>query len=134
MDLRRTKGDEDAPHAGVVKSMVYGASSWERPIVFHQKAQNEIRRFSKEVRTRLGCGLFRLRMAESLSMPNARPCQRSLRAFQNCVSLVRRGRSGSTTASPKGVLVFHAFAKKTQRTPPFEMELARKRMKELLDA
>jgi phage-related protein len=30
--------------------------------------------------------------------------------------------------------VFHAFVKKTQRTPPLEMELARKRLKELLDA
>ena len=38
------------------------------------------------------------------------------------------------TASAKGILVFHAFAKKTQRTPPLELELARKRLKELLDA
>lgn len=38
------------------------------------------------------------------------------------------------TGSPKGVLVFHAFEKKTQRTPPLEIELARKRLKELLDA
>jgi phage-related protein len=38
------------------------------------------------------------------------------------------------TASSLGVLVFHAFIKKTQRTPPLEMELARKRLKELLDA
>ena len=28
---------------------------------------------------------------------------------------------------------FHAFVKKTQRTPPLEIELARKRLKELLD-
>jgi len=38
------------------------------------------------------------------------------------------------TASSRGVLVFHAFAKKTQRTPPLEIELARKRWKELFDA
>ena len=38
------------------------------------------------------------------------------------------------TATVKGVLVFHAFAKKTQRTPPLEIELAKKRLKELLDA
>jgi len=37
------------------------------------------------------------------------------------------------TASAKGILVFHAFAKKTQRTPPLDLELARKRLKELLD-
>ena len=38
------------------------------------------------------------------------------------------------TASAAGVLVFHAFAKKTQRTRAPEIELARKRLKELLDA
>lgn len=38
------------------------------------------------------------------------------------------------TASPQGILVFHAFGKKTQRTPPLEIDLARKRLKELLDA
>jgi len=37
------------------------------------------------------------------------------------------------TASAKGILVFHAFVKKTQRTPPLEITLARKRLKELLD-
>jgi len=37
-------------------------------------------------------------------------------------------------ASSQGVLVFHAFVKKTRRTPPLEIELARKRLQELLDA
>ena len=37
------------------------------------------------------------------------------------------------TASAKGVLVFHAFVKKTQRAPANEIELGRKRLKELLD-
>jgi phage-related protein len=37
------------------------------------------------------------------------------------------------TATAKGILVFHAFAKKTQRTPPLEIELAKKRLKKLLD-
>ena len=30
------------------------------------------------------------------------------------------------------VLIFHAFEKKTARTPPHEIELARKRLKEML--
>jgi len=38
------------------------------------------------------------------------------------------------TATAKGVLVFHAFAKKTQRTHPLQIELAEKRLEELLDA
>lgn len=31
------------------------------------------------------------------------------------------------------VLIFHAFAKKTQQTPPKEIALAQKRLKEMLD-
>jgi phage-related protein len=38
------------------------------------------------------------------------------------------------TASSRGILVFHAFVKKTQRTPPLEIGLAKKRLKKLLDA
>jgi phage-related protein len=38
------------------------------------------------------------------------------------------------TASSRGVLVFHAFAKKTRRTPPLEIDLGKKRLKELFDA
>ena len=69
-------------------------------------------------------------------MPNARP----MPAVAAGVSELRiRGENGSFrvfyfTATAKGVLVFHAFEKKTQRTPPLEIELAKKRLKELLDA
>jgi phage-related protein len=35
--------------------------------------------------------------------------------------------------SSRGVLVVHAFVKKTQATPQQDVELARKRLKELLD-
>jgi phage-related protein len=31
------------------------------------------------------------------------------------------------------VLIFHAFSKKTQKTPPHEIALAQKRLKEILD-
>jgi phage-related protein len=34
--------------------------------------------------------------------------------------------------SPRGILVFHAFMKKSQATPQRELDLARKRWKELL--
>ena len=84
----------------------------------------------------LGRGLFRLQLGEPIGMPNSRP----MPAVAPGVSELRmKGEDGIFrvfyyTASPRGVLVFHAFVKKTQRTPPLEMELARKRLKELLDA
>ena len=38
------------------------------------------------------------------------------------------------TRSLEGILVFHAFVKKAKQTPTSEMEVGRKRLKELLDA
>ncbi len=106
-----------------------------RPIIFHPKARGEIRRFPKAERSLIGRGLFRLQLGETLSMPIARP----MPTVAPGVSELRvRGEDGVFrvfyfTATAKGVLVFHAFAKKTQRTPPLEIELARKRLKELID-
>lgn len=37
------------------------------------------------------------------------------------------------TKTSRGVLVFHAFVKKSRATPEFELSLGKKRLKELLD-
>jgi phage-related protein len=36
------------------------------------------------------------------------------------------------TSSPRGILVFHAFVKKTRVTPKRELDLGRKRLRELI--
>jgi phage-related protein len=75
-------------------------------------------------------------MREQIGMPNSRP----MPEVASGVSEIRVKGADSIyrtfyyTRSSAGVLVFHAFVKKTQRTPPLEIELARKRLKELLDA
>jgi phage-related protein len=75
-------------------------------------------------------------MGEQIGMPNSRP----MPGVATGVSELRlKGEDGAFrvfyyTASLRGVLVFHAFAKKTQRTPAFEIELAKKHLRELLDA
>lgn len=77
-----------------------------------------------------------MQIGEQIGMPNSRP----MPAVGAGVSELRvKVEDGSYrvfyyTASPLGILVFHAFVKKTQRTPPLEMDVARKRLKELLDA
>ena len=107
-----------------------------RPILFHPKARDAIRRFPKEVRLRLGKGLFRLQMGERIGMPNSRP----MPVVADGVSELRvKSKDGAYrafyyTESARGVIVFHALVKKTQQTPPLELELARKRLKEVLDA
>ena len=95
-----------------------------------------IRGFPREVRDRLGRGLFQLQMGEQIGMPDARP----MPGVGAGVSELRvRGEDGIYralyyNASAEGILLFHAFVKKTQRTPPAEIHLARRRLKELLDA
>jgi len=75
-------------------------------------------------------------MGESLGMPNARP----MATISPGVWELRVTGEGGIfrvfyyTASSAGVLVFLAFARKTQRTPAPEIELAKRRLKELLDA
>ena len=106
------------------------------PIIFHPKTRKIIRQFPKKARTRLGKGLFRLQMGEQIGMPNSRPMPAVAAGASELRVKAEDGnfRAFYYTASSQGVLVFHAFVKKTQRTPPLELEMARKRLKELLDA
>lgn len=106
-----------------------------RPIIFHPKARDAIRRFPKDARLRLGKGLFRLQMGESVGMPNSRPMPVVAPGASELRVKTQDGayRAFYYTASPEGILVFHALLKKTQQTPPLEIELARKRLKEILD-
>ena len=74
-------------------------------------------------------------MGEQLGMPHSRP----MPSVAAGVSELRvQGEDGAyrafyLTPSPEGILVFHAFVKKTRQTPAPEIGLARKRLKELLD-
>ena len=89
----------------------------------------------QKARIRIGKAVFRLQMGEQIGMPDSRPTP----SVEGGASELRvKGEDGVfrvfyCTASVMGVLVFHAFVKKTQRTPAHEIELGRKRLKELLD-
>lgn len=106
-----------------------------RPVVFHPKARDAIRAFSREIRDRLGKALFLLQVGEQPGMPLSRP----MSSVAPGVSELRlhsedgQFRTLYFTASAKGILVPHAFVKKTQHTPPSEVQLARKRLKEMQD-
>jgi len=75
-------------------------------------------------------------MGEQIGLPNSRP----MLAMAAGVSELRvKSKDGAYrafyyTASARGVIVFHALVKKTQQAPPLELELARKRLREVLDA
>jgi phage-related protein len=105
-----------------------------KPIVFHPKAREAIRRFPWQVRDRLGKALYLLQMGESPGMPLSRPMPSVARG----VSELRiRGDDGQfrvfyVFGDAEAIWVVHAFAKKTRQTPASEIELGRKRLKEMI--
>jgi phage-related protein len=70
--------------------------------------------------------------------PHPLPLQNHFIIIPGVAGLRVRGEDGQFrafyfTASEEGILVVHAFARKTQQTPPADIKLARKRLKEMLD-
>ena len=102
--------------------------------IFHPAARSVIRSFPEDVRQELGKAIYDLQKGEVLAMPLSRPMPS---IAQGAAELRIRDRSRVYRAfyysrSPRGILVFHAFAKKTQATPARELDLGKKRLKELL--
>jgi len=94
-----------------------------------------MREFSEDVRREFGKAIFDLQKGEKLSMP----LSRLMASVASGVEELRvRDRSGvyrvfCYTKLADSIMIFHAFAKKTQKTPPQEIALAQKRFKEMLD-
>ena len=101
---------------------------------FHPKARDAIREFPEDVRRALGKAIFDLQKGERLSMPLSRP----MPSVEPGVEELRiKDRTGAYrvfhyTRLADSVLIFHAFTKKTQKTPAHEIALAQQRLKELL--
>ena len=106
-----------------------------RPVVFHIRAKEEIRELPRDVRLKLGSALFALQRGFSLGMPVSRPMPVVMPGVEE---LRLRGESGQYRVfcyrkASIGVLVFRAFHKKTPETPRSEVELARRRLTEMLN-
>ena len=86
-------------------------------------------------RSELGKAIFDLQAGANLTMP----LSRSMSSVAAGVNELRiRDRSGIYrvfyyTKLADSILIFHAFAKKTQKTPQHEIVLAQQRLKEILD-
>ncbi|SRR5258705_13730657 len=105
-----------------------------RLVLIHPRAQQVIRGFSKPVRVELGSALVKLQLGMTLGLPVSRPMPD---IFAGAHELRLRDATGIQRvfyylSSNRGILVFHAFVKKTQKTPGSEMNLGRKRLKEML--
>jgi phage-related protein len=103
--------------------------------IFHPSARAAIRLFPEDVRREFGKAIFDLQKGEILSMP----LSRGMASLSPGAAELRiRDRGGSFRVfyyarSARGILVFHAFAKKTRTTPKSELESGKRRLKELLD-
>jgi len=106
-----------------------------KPVDFHPKALDFIRAQPVSIRERIGEALRNLQKGVRLGMPLSRPMREvgqgvhelrirskelTIRVFY-CL-----GRSDT-------IIVFHAFEKKSQKTPVREINLARQRLQEVLD-
>lgn len=105
-----------------------------KPAVFHPLARASIRSFPEDVRRECGKIIFDLQKGEKLSLPLSRPMPSVAAGAEE---LRIKDRSGAYrvfyyTKLAKSVLIFHAFRKKTQKTPLHEIALARIRLREML--
>ena len=106
-----------------------------KKVIFHPKAREAIRQLPDQVKDDLGQALFLLQQGHKLSMPLSRP----MPSVAPGVSELRlhdgagQFRAFYFTASTEGILVFHAFVKKSEQTPPIEIQTGRRRLKEMLD-
>lgn len=104
-----------------------------KSVEFHHEALEVIRRFSEDARKHVGKALYDLQMGATLAMPLSRP----MPSVGSGVHELRiRDESGAhrvfyVTKVAGRILVFHAFTKKTQRTPEREIEIGKERLSEM---
>ena len=105
-----------------------------KAIRVHKAAAKEIGNLSVVLRVRIAELLDLVAHGESLGLPMSRP----MPSIATGVHELRiKDSSGQYrvfyyTKVQSEILVFHCFKKKTQATPKKEMDLAKKRLKELL--
>lgn len=103
--------------------------------IFHPAALAVMRTFPESARRRIGKLIWDLQQGIVLKMPVSRSMPP---VMPGCAELRVKDASGAyrifyVMKHERGVLIFHAFWKKSEKTPKFEIEAGRKRLKELLD-
>jgi phage-related protein len=106
-----------------------------KPIDFHSRALAFIREQSVSIRRQIGEALRDLQKGINLGMPLSRPMTTIARGVYE----IRVRGDGATVRvfyyvlRSDAIIVFHAFQKKSQKTPLREINLARRRLKEVLN-
>jgi phage-related protein len=106
-----------------------------KPIDFHTRALAFIKEQSASIRRQIGEALRDLQKGLTLGMPLSRP----MTTIAPGVHEIRVRGDGSTVRvfyyvrRSDAIIVFHAYQKKSKKTPLREINLARKRLKEVLN-
>jgi phage-related protein len=102
---------------------------------FHPSLQKILRSFPKAVRREFGKAIFELQGGIILgpplckAMPSVGKGVSELR-IKNSTGIYR---AFYLAKMADEILIFHAFQKKTQKTPQQEIEIGKKRLREMLD-
>jgi phage-related protein len=102
---------------------------------FHSSVLPILREFPEEARREIGKAIFELQKGEKLTMPLSRPMPD---VGSNVHEIRVKDRSGAyrifyVTVAADGVYIFHAFKKTTQATPKRELDLGKKRLREIYE-
>jgi phage-related protein len=102
---------------------------------FHPKVKSILREFPDDVKRELGKAIFDLQKGTKLSMPLSKTMPSISVGSEELRVKDRSGiyRVFYLARFKNEVLVFHAFQKKTQKTPLSEILLGQKRLKEMLN-
>ncbi len=103
-------------------------------IVWNKKTLKEVQGFPDIVKKEVGYLLFKLQKGESLAMPHSKPMPS---VGKGCHELRVKGEDGAYRVFyflkvEDQILVFHAFQKKTQKTPLKDIEQGQKNLKDML--
>lgn len=106
-----------------------------KPAVFHPKARAAIQEFPEDIRRELGKAIYDLQNGETLKLPLSRPMSSIGIGVEELRVKDRSGvyRAFYFTRLADRVVIFHAFMKKTQQTPKHDIDLGKKRLKEILN-
>ncbi len=102
---------------------------------FHPRAKDILREFPEDIRRELGKAIFDIQKGEKLSLPLSRP----MRTVAIGVEELRvKDRTGAYRVFyyarlADRILIFHAFVKKTEKTPKHEIEVGQRRLREMFD-
>lgn len=106
-----------------------------KEVLFHENAREVVRGFSSPAKDDIGLLLRALQEGKILAFPHSKPMPEIEAGVHELRVKDMDGiyRVFYYLKSAKGILVFHAFTKKTQATPKNEIALGKKRLWEMLN-